>query len=513
MESSRRISKSVPSRRRGIALILVLGMIAMTVAVSYAMMRAQVQTTLLQNNSQNTMLARQAAEAGLIRAIRKMSYDGEWGGVGTTMAGSVDSQSSYMVTYTAGDASLTPGDPNYGQFPYRVTVVSTGTALNSGDSTIPATYVMSAVLQLVPRAFNTSATPARWASLNSYTCYQWNSASGSKDVDLDLPIQIQGNAYLEGKLKFAQKYGWNSTTRQRYMTDLKLMKDETSVDYRPFTGNVVLGSGRQDTSTATELTNWLGLTVTTATPVGGDPWAYVNAPTTYRLYEGGPVYTVGNVANTYGTSLAGQTIGPNVLSNPLGVFVAGNDLDFWNGNSFTGILFMDNTKKVTFRGTGTQFNGVSLALDGISSTYQMPALMESSDLVIDDGSITTVNGLVICWDKFELKDGSQNTIFNVQGRLFVDEFKLGKRNEWNGVSSGAWSTQYTLFNTQNPTLVRYLPTWMDQSLYNLKMQPKIVFQPPANINYHWPDWTQPIYTKAAGDVGLRWNIVSWRDGS
>lgn len=513
MKSSRRKQRAISRRRRGIALILVLGMIAMTLSVSYAMMRAQVQTTLLQNNSQNTMLARQAAEAGLIRAIRKMSYDGAWGGVGTTMAGTVDSQSSYVVTYTAGDASLAPGDPNYGQYPYRVTVVSTGTALNSGDSTIPATYVMSAVLQLVPRAFNTSATPARWADLNSYTCYQWNSTSGSKDVDLDLPIQIQGNAYLEGKLKFCQNYPGNSTIRQRFLTDLKLLRDDTSgvFDFRPFTGNVVLGSGRQDGSTATELTNWLGTTVTTATPVGGNPWAYVNAPTSYQLYAGGPTYSVGNIATTYGTNLTGQNIAPNVVTNPLGIFVGGNDLKFYAGTSFTGILFMDNNKDLTFQGTGTQLNGVNLALDGTSSVYQIPALMESDQLIVEDGTGTTVNGLMICWQKFVLKSGTQDTVFNVQGRLFADEFKLGKRDEWDGISGGNWSLQYSLFNVFYP-LQKYFPVWMKLSSYNLTY-PKIVFQPPTNTNYHWPDWTQPIYTKAAGDVGLCWNIVSWKDGS
>ena len=81
------------------ALILILGMLAITIAVSYSLMRSQVQTTLLQTNAQTNSLARQAAAAGLNQAIRKMSYDG-WAGVGVTLTGTVDSQSSYSVTHT-----------------------------------------------------------------------------------------------------------------------------------------------------------------------------------------------------------------------------------------------------------------------------------------------------------------------------------------------------------------------------------------------------------------------------
>ena len=54
---------------------------------------------------------------------------------------------------------------------------------------------------------------------------------------------------------------------------------------------------------------------------------------------------------------------------------------------------------------------------------------------------------------------------------------------------------------------------MDLSTFDLQAQPRITFQPPSNISYHWPDWSQPIYTKAAGDAYLRWNIVSWKDGT
>jgi hypothetical protein len=258
----------------------------------------------------------------------------------------------------------------------------------------------------------------------------------------------------------------------------------------------------------------LGLTVTTPTPIAGNPWDYVNAPATYQLYAGGPTYTVGNVANTYGTNLMGQTIAPNVLTNPLGVYVAGDDLNFLAGSNFTGILFMDNHKDMTFNGQGTQFNGVSMSLDGSSSAYQIPALMESDQLIVEDGTNTTVNGLVICWQRFVLRKGTQDTVFNLNGRLFGDRFEFSDRTEWVSLNESTWNQLYSTFSFQYslPSGIKYFPAWLNLSFSQLKIQPKIVFQPPTNINYHWPDWTQPIYSKAAGDSGLRWNIVSWRDG-
>ncbi|MBC7853855.1 MAG: hypothetical protein IAF94_10495, partial [Pirellulaceae bacterium] len=106
---------------------------------------------------------------------------------------------------------------------------------------------------------------------------------------------------------------------------------------------------------------------------------------------------------------------------------------------------------------------------------------------------------------------SQNTVFNLQGRLFTEDLDVDARTEWDAVSSVNWTLQRTLFNLQST--IKYFPDWMDISIFDLKAPPQFKFQPPTSVTYHWPDWSQPIYTKAAGDDGLRWNIVSWKDGS
>jgi hypothetical protein len=101
----------------------------------------------------------------------------------------------------------------------------------------------------------------------------------------------------------------------------------------------------------------------------------------------------------------------------------------------------------------------------------------------------------------------------LQGRLFTEDLDIEARTEWTAVSSLNWGLQNTLFQLQKGLGIKYYPDWMDATTFDLRAPPQFKFQPPSSVTYHWPDWSQPIYTKAAGDDGLRWNIVSWKDGS
>jgi Tfp pilus assembly protein PilX len=510
-------TKPSTRRRRGMALILILGMLAITIAVSYSLLRSQVQTTLLQTNTQTNNLARQAAETGLNYAIRKLTTD-SWGGVGTTLTGNVDSQSSYSVSYAAGDASLLSGDPNYSELPFRVTITSTGTALNSGDNTLPTTYTMSAVLQLVRRGLNTSATPSLWSAMNGFTCVQWNSSSTVWTVNVDAPVQFQGPTCFLGKMQF-QKLSLdptddNSDSRKDYIKDLKKKFTDTGVDYRHFTDDVSLGNGRQDADTKGDI-EWLGVSVNFVPTIGSDPVSYANAPSTYKLYAGGPAYTVPNLVGTYGSTPTGQTIVASTTANPLGIYKAGGTVNFKTGTKFTGVLFSDGSSdEVRLDGTGVEINGLNLpALSNSSTVYQLPASMIRNNLVVKNNSVSLVRGLVINWENFVVDSGGQNTAFNLQGRLFAEDLDIAARTEWTAVSNLNWTLQRTLFRAQTAIGTKYYPDWMDASVFNLQAPPKIKFQPPSSITYHWPDWSQPIYTKATGDAYLRWNIVSWKDGT
>ena len=79
------------------------------------------------------MLARQAAMVGLSAGMRKME-ESALAGVGTTVSGNVSSQETYSVTYTTGYLLLTSSSSNYSEYPYRVTVQSTGISVDPNNT-------------------------------------------------------------------------------------------------------------------------------------------------------------------------------------------------------------------------------------------------------------------------------------------------------------------------------------------------------------------------------------------
>src|SRR5207244_1052211 len=113
--------------RRGVAIVIVMALIGIALAASYALLRSQATVVQIQGNSNQRSSARQAAVTGLLVAMQKMSNTG-WVGINSTISGNLSSQDSYSVTYTPGDSTLPATDLNQ---PFRVTLVSTGTSTSS----------------------------------------------------------------------------------------------------------------------------------------------------------------------------------------------------------------------------------------------------------------------------------------------------------------------------------------------------------------------------------------------
>src|SRR5688572_23151219 len=67
-------------RRRGMAVLLVLGLLALTLTLSYAMLRMEYQVQQSQTNISGQDRARLAAITGVSIALRQM-HDGTWAGV------------------------------------------------------------------------------------------------------------------------------------------------------------------------------------------------------------------------------------------------------------------------------------------------------------------------------------------------------------------------------------------------------------------------------------------------
>src|SRR3982750_4035209 len=106
--SRRRPPRSL--RPRGMAIVLVLGILAMTLAISYATLRGQATTAELARNKNRGSNARVAAQSGLAAALQKMSSD-NWSGISSTLRSNVTNNAWYQVTFTTGDSKLASTDP------------------------------------------------------------------------------------------------------------------------------------------------------------------------------------------------------------------------------------------------------------------------------------------------------------------------------------------------------------------------------------------------------------------
>ena len=114
--------------------------------------------------------------------------------------------------------------------------------------------------------------------------------------------------------------------------------------------------------------------------------------------------------------------------------------------------------------------------------------------------------------------GSKATQLTLTGRVFSDGFQINGRVEWNGLTLAMWQSTLDAFEDQYDPLLfllglseEFYPRWMERSPYSLFAPPRLKIVPPAGVNYHWPNFAEPIYVKADGDAGLRWNLVSWAE--
>jgi hypothetical protein len=195
--------------RRGVSVLIVLALLAITLAVSYAMMRTQSMNAQIHHNYQRRGDARQAAYVGLGVALRTMQIS-HWPGVDAPLSRNLGDGQSFTVTFETGDASLAPGSPAYADFPYRVTILSQGVVTDQQTSIVNSTHQVRAVVQFVPR--KVSDPPANWSSLQNFTVYQWGSAAG-ECVGLEVPARMEGPVFAGGGLKLAHSYPGDGENR------------------------------------------------------------------------------------------------------------------------------------------------------------------------------------------------------------------------------------------------------------------------------------------------------------
>jgi hypothetical protein len=478
------------------ALLTVLLLLSLTLGLSYAAMRSQGTASMIQRNSDRRASARQDAITGMSMALKKMSRS-DWGGVGTSLNGSLGTSDSFLVTYTTGDSSLSASDADQ---PFRVTLLSTGYSADPQQPQSIAIYRVRAVVRLIPR--QVAAEPSDWPKMQGYTLYQ----TDTQETDLDIPCQFTGPVRLQAKLDIASHYPNNNSARSQYISDLNSMRLGGWPDYRPFNGPVNIPFTGQDAKYFAYLTPGLGITVNnTAAQKAASDWVMPTSLTTYQVYPGGPAYTVQAAPAT----LSNTTLNPDPTNNPLGLFFSSGNVTISSNVTINGSLFCGNN--ITIAGTKVALQAAALpSLAGTTGPVRLAAAC-CQNFTVNTAAGGQATGPVTVFDTFQINQGSASMAFSLAGQLVAKKICIQQRVEWNQLN---WGNCYKAFQTAKllfPLTVKYFPDWMNKN-YGCSPASQLNFGPESPAaTYHWASSYNPIFVANASDGGLRWDLLSWTE--
>lgn len=511
--------------RRGVAALVVLLLISVTLALSYAMVRSQGTAVLLADNTLLAAQARQAALSGMAIAMMTLHSSNRWSGADTTLVQDLSSSERFEVRFETGDASLGAGSPEYGDWPYRLTVVSTGFARDPTHSAREISHQVRSTVRLVPRQL--APEPANWQSdVLNYTLYQW--APGT--VSIDPPARVEGRVRLQSRLHLGCNCAWSDAARATYLIDLNAMRSKTpaatglkwlQLDYRPFSnGPIWLPHSWQEYGLVRLLDDiWNPFaadmdvsTVDSESVTRSLASAY--STDRYQIYAGGRTYS----AVAVGYSHTGVSFQPAPESNPLGVFYRGGDIELRDNVTIRGSLmaWSDSSADVVMSGRGV--NVESFDLPGLvggdgraDSAVRLPTVVSTGDITIGTDSQTSVRGMLAAVDRFEVaSDAQADTELMLEGKVVAREFVILKRSEWDR-SSTWWGARWAEYNALSfwQRSVTPFPVWL-AAYYGLDYRPRLIIKEDSQPGrYFWPTTNGPVYVPHAADDGLRWDLVSW----
>ena len=435
----------LPGARRAVATLVVLLLLAVTLALSYAMMRSQAMNLRIQQNASLRPAARQAALTGMTLAMRDM-HRGDWAGIEQPVSGSLGPYARYEVTYTAGDASLTS---QHEDFPYRVTLDATGYAADPSDPGRISTHQVRAVVRLVP--LKLADEPSDWQRMEQYTVFQTKNDS----FEIDIPCRLEGRVRVQGRLKLAPHYPNDGDAWRRYLGDLKQMQSDERPDYRPFEGPVDFPYLLQEWRYYLALESYLGVeTVNAWVDEVGSDWIKPTSLTSYQIYRGGPVYTIRQL----GTTLV-ENLEPDIETNPLGIYYRDGTITIRDNVKIRGSLFCRDDIYVA--GIGVNFEPVELrSLYGESDGVRLPVASCRNFLVEPTGG-GSLQGLLAVFDRFEIKKGRDTMAFAMTGRLITRKLFIKEREPWDTQN---WSQLFNTYRDEldNPDTATapYFPLWL-----------------------------------------------------
>ena len=203
---------------------------------------------------------------------------------------------------------------------------------------------------------------------------------------------------MQGTVTLGSDYQWSNNASDRYLDDLDLMRLAGLPDDRPFSGPLEISFDQNNGGLQNWLSGTLGVTLINNTSSGmSSQWTFPGSVSTYRLYSGGPQYTVPMAPSTISTTLQADPV-----SNPLGLFYQSSDVTFNNNAVLNGTVIGGG--HVFIAGSNVSLSPVDLMpLQGSTNKFHLPTLLASNDIYVNSGGGGTINGLVATFDKFNLK--------------------------------------------------------------------------------------------------------------
>ena len=506
--------------RRGVSLVVVIMLVSIAMAVSFAVVHSQGTALRVQQNSQLRANARQAAQAGMAVALRE-ACNPDWTGVDTSISGNISPCESFTATYDTGDDTLVEGGDGFEEYPYRVTIKVTGYACDPSHPERESRHVIRAVIRLVPY-INPDTEPNGWDEIQNNTFCQWK----DEESKISFPVRIEGPMRIRGKLTlFEDGMHWHEAgwwymshlddVRWWYMKHLRWMQEQGLPDYRPFNGPVEIAEWKQDTDTLDILEDALEISTSNRSSTSVYTWTVPAIAEGYRLYPGGKIY----YPEFIGGDISGENFLPNYKTNPLGIFICTGTVRFRGNVSLEGSIIGGDD--VEIYGDTNNFSPLKvppyIASDGNGAAkVQLPTIFSDDDVKFKEGASAAVKGLIMAKDKLQIEQDGQDVMnVEVQGKVMAMKLEIKPRDEW--LKSKDW------WEDASDYYPYWYPLWGDvsfpvwlQDVAGLNLQSRISIKPDGEAaRYHWYKGDNPLFQQKkdanGDDTGLRWQLISWTD--
>ena len=307
---------------------------------------------------------------------------------------------------------------------------------------------------------------------------------------------MQGKVRVQGEVELAD-YDWSNNVSDRYFDDLDLMRQASLGDYRPFEGPLEINFNENNSRRAKLVDRQVGVSLISNWATGmSAQWSHPGSISTYRLYTGGPSYTV-----------------PRPIDDHEHLAVRSADQSSWAvlsigrrhaGRRRHNARYAHRRRRCVSQWRERDVGAVDLPpIQGSTNKFRLPTLLAADDVFVNSSGEGNIDGLVVAFDRFSLSIRSQSKVLAMRGNLVARRFICEGRSEFD-LPSTWWTIIYNAFQSQlnNPPATRnpYFPSYLNN--LGLHMDPKVTFGPPTNpVTYVWPTNGATFFRSGDSDDG------------